>query len=78
MNPLLAPAMVLPDTIEPYLALMVVGFVIGVYGHLARSRWLVAIGIAMIFLATALFPLIINATQEEPAERPPAPAPIGP
>ena len=78
MSPLLAPAMVLPDTIGPYLALMVLGFVIGVYGHLARARWLVAIGIAMIFLATALFPLIINATQEEPAERPPTPTPIGP
>jgi len=70
--------LVLPDTIGPYLALMVLGFAVGVYGHLARSRWLVAIGIAMIFFATALFPLIINATQDEPAQRPPAPAPIGP
>ena len=75
----LAPlATLLPDTIGPYISLMVIGFVIGVFGHLARSRWLVAIGIAMVFLATALFPLIINATQEEPAKRPPAPAPLGP
>jgi hypothetical protein len=69
----LHPAALLPDTIGPYLSLMVIGFLVGIAGHLARSRWMVAIGIGMVFLATALFPLIINATQEEPAERPPAP-----
>jgi hypothetical protein len=70
---LLAPAAALPDTIGPYISLMILGFVLGVFGHLSKSRWLVAIGIAMIFLATALFPLIINATEEEPARRPSAP-----
>ena len=78
MSDLVPLAAVLPDSIGPYLSLMVLGFFVGVFGHLSRSRWLVAIGIAMIFLATALFPLIINTTQEEPAKRPPAPAPLGP
>ena len=73
MRHLLVPVAVLPDTIGPYIALMILGFVLGVYGHLARSRWLVAIGILMIFLATAVFPLIINATEDEPARRPSAP-----
>jgi predicted benzoate:H+ symporter BenE len=76
VSPLLVPATVLPETIGPYISLMILGFVLGVFGHLSRSRWLVAIGIAMIFLATALLPLIINATQEEPAKRPTLP--IGP
>ena len=73
MSRLLVLASVLPDSIGPYISLMILGFVLGVFGHLSRSRWLVAIGIAMIFLATALFPLIINATEEEPAKRPTLP-----
>jgi hypothetical protein len=61
----------LPDTIEPYLALMIGGFVIAVYGHLAKARWLVAIGIIMIFLATLLFPLALQFFADEPP--PPGP-----
>ena len=64
-------AALLPETIEPYLALMVGGFVIAIYGHLARLRWLVAIGIIMVLLATLLFPLALQFFAEEPP--PPGP-----
>ena len=41
----------------PYVALLVVGFVVGIFGHLIRSRVTIVLGIAMIFLATVLLPL---------------------
>jgi hypothetical protein len=45
---------------RPYVALMLVGFVIGVIGHVTRTRGLVALGIGLIFLATFLLPLAAN------------------
>ena len=60
----------LPHTISPYLTLMLVGFVLGAAGHLYKSRLVVGIGIAMIFLATLLLPLALIATEDEPASSP--------
>jgi hypothetical protein len=60
----------LPHTISPYLTLMLVGFVLGTAGHLYKSRLVVGIGIAMIFLATLLLPLALVATEEEPPSNP--------
>jgi hypothetical protein len=62
--PLLAD--LLPNTISPYISLMILGFFVGSFGHLARSRLIVGIGIAMIFAATLLLPLAVIATEEEP------------
>jgi hypothetical protein len=56
----------LPRSIGPYVSLMVLGFVVGILGHLTRSRWLVAIGVLMIFLATLVFPLARIATEDNP------------
>jgi hypothetical protein len=61
----------LPDSIGPYIVLMGAGFVVAVLGHLSRSRWMVAIGLIMIFLATVLFPLALQLFSEEPP--PPGP-----
>jgi hypothetical protein len=66
-------ASVLPDRIEPYVAMMGLGFLVGAFGHLARSRWLVVIGIALIFLATLLFPIAINLFNEPPEQSGPVP-----
>lgn len=46
----------------PFIALMAVGFLVGIAGHVYRSRWLVGTGIAMIFVATLLLPLLLYAT----------------
>jgi hypothetical protein len=62
----------LPEGITPYITLMAVGFIVGIYGHLLRSRWVVAIGVIMIFLATLLFPLAIHVLEDRP-EPPPGP-----
>ena len=42
---------------------MTLGFVIGVTGHVYRSRPMVATGIGLIFIATLLLPLAIYATE---------------
>jgi hypothetical protein len=57
---------ILPETVGPYVSLMMVGFAIGVLGHLARSRWLVAVGIILVFLAAAAFPLALNVFSDKP------------
>jgi hypothetical protein len=61
----------LPHSIGPYVGLMLAGFAVAVIGHLSRSRWLVAVGVIMILLATLLFPLALQLTTDEPP--PPGP-----
>jgi len=59
-------AALLPHSASPYIALMLIGFAIGILGHLSGARWLVATGIVLVFLGAFLFPLAINLTQESP------------
>ena len=47
----------------PFIVLMALGFVVGVAGHVYRSRSLVATGIGLILIATLLLPLAIYATE---------------
>lgn len=63
---------VLPNTIAPYITLMILGFAVGTFGHMAGSQVTVGIGIAMIFVACLLAPLALVATEDEP-ETPGAP-----
>jgi hypothetical protein len=57
---------ILPHSISPYLSLMVLGFGVGTLGHIGRNRFMVGLGIAMIFLATLLLPLAVIATHNTP------------
>ncbi len=57
---------ILPESVGPYVSLMMVGFLVGVIGHLSRSRWLVAVGILLVFLAAAAFPLALNVLSDKP------------
>jgi len=68
-------AVTLPESIWPYIGLMVGGFLIGAIGHGAKSRVLVAIGVVMIFLATLLFPIALQLFAEEPPP-PKGPVPV--
>jgi len=43
-----------------YLVLLGVGFVIAVLGHLTRTKTLIAVGLALIFLATLILPLYFH------------------
>jgi hypothetical protein len=60
-------ALVLADSFRtsptPFIALMLGGFAVGVFGHLYGSRLIVGIGVAMIFLATLLIPLALSIGQ---------------
>ena len=47
-------ATLLPHSAGPYIALMLIGFGIGILGHLSGARWLVAAGIVLIFLGAFL------------------------
>jgi hypothetical protein len=44
----------------PFIALMLGGFAVGTFGYLYGSRFIVAIGVGMIFLATLLIPLALS------------------
>ncbi len=65
------PAAILPESIDPYVSLMIAGFLIAILGHLSRSRWLIALGIILVFLAAAAFPLALNVFNDQP--EPPGP-----
>ena len=47
------------DKLGPYAAVMGVGFLIGVYGHVIKSRTLILIGIAMVGLVSAYFAFFV-------------------
>jgi len=61
-------ATLLPHSGTPYLVLMALGFAIGILGHLSGSRWLVAIGVILIFLGVLVFPLALNLTESTPPQ----------
>jgi hypothetical protein len=41
----------------PFIVLMGIGFVVGIGGHVYKSKTAIAAGIGMIFVATILLPL---------------------
>ena len=58
-------AVLLPQTIGPYIALVLCGFAIGILGHLSSSRALVAAGVILIALGAFLFPLALDLTTDK-------------
>jgi hypothetical protein len=59
---LLTLAALLPQSVTPYVALMLAGFAVGILGHLAGARWLVAAGVILIALGAMLLPLVAHIT----------------
>jgi sulfite exporter TauE/SafE len=66
-----SPFAALPRSFGPYATLMLLGFFVGILGHLFRARWLVAIGVLLIFIGAFLLPLALKATTND--EPPPPP-----
>jgi hypothetical protein len=59
----------------PYVALMLIGFGVGILGHLTRNRVLIASGIALICLGALLLPFVAGlGTNDHP---PPSAEPRG-
>jgi sulfite exporter TauE/SafE len=80
MGPLAAVATLvadLPRNFGPYVTLMLLGFVLGILGHLSRSRWLVTIGIILIVTGAFILPLLLKASTNDAPPPPPHPAMIG-
>jgi hypothetical protein len=46
-----------------FIVMFAVGFLIGIVGHLAKSRLLVGFGVLLVFLATVLIPIALQATR---------------
>ena len=46
-------------SLGPFIALLVVGFAVGVLGHLIRSSLVIALGIGLVFIATVVGPLVL-------------------
>jgi len=63
-------ALALPQTISPYLYLMLAGFVVGILGHLLRLKILIGSGILMIALATLLLPMALVLSEDQPDQAP--------
>jgi hypothetical protein len=42
------------------IVLLALGFLIGTFGHIIRSRTMVAVGIVLVFAATVLLPIALN------------------
>jgi len=61
-------AELLPRSAGPYIALILIGFAVGILGHLSSARWLVVAGILLITLGAFLFPVAVNFTQESPRQ----------
>ena len=59
-------AALLPHSIGPYIALVLIGFAVGILGHLSSSRSLVLAGVILIALGAFLFPVALNLTTEAP------------
>ena len=58
-------AALLPQSIGPYIALVLCGFAVGILGHLSSSRAMVAAGVILIALGAFLFPLALDLTTDK-------------
>ena len=48
---------------KAFIVLLLLGFAIGTLGHIYKSKTMVAVGIAMVFLATVAIPVFLSATR---------------
>ena len=65
MHDLLLPSAALPQSPGAYIAIVGVGFAIGILGHLTKLRWLVGIGIALIVVGALLLPFAAGIPSDE-------------
>jgi hypothetical protein len=52
--------------LAPYLVVLAIGFAVGAYGHAAKSRVLIALGILLIIAAVVLFQLEVRNEPDNP------------
>ncbi len=53
--------------VTPFVILLLVGFVVGAYGHAGKMRWLIGLGILIIVVAVVLFQIeVFNGGKGKP------------
>ena len=57
--PILVPA-ALPTSVGPYMAVMAVGFLIGIAGHMSRSRVLIVVGILIVGTVAVVVAFVVG------------------
>jgi hypothetical protein len=64
LNPDQGPSQTGDFRVDPafFFILLGAGFLIGAFGHIIKSRTIVAVGVILIFLATVFIPIALNAT----------------
>lgn len=50
----------LPTSVGPYIGVLAAGFLIGIAGHLSRSRALILTGILIVALDAAIFAFVVG------------------
>jgi hypothetical protein len=50
----------LPTSVGPYAAILAVGFVIGIAGHVSHSRMLILTGILLVGAAAVIFAFVVG------------------
>ncbi len=58
-------AALLPNSPGPYVAMLLIGFATGALGHMVRQRWLVVVGVALIFFGALFFPIAVKLTTDK-------------
>ena len=54
------PLAVLSSNPGPYAAVIAVGFLVGIYGHLSKSRTLIVAGILLVGLVSGYFAFVVG------------------
>ncbi|HTR76296.1 MAG TPA: hypothetical protein VMH33_13660 [Solirubrobacterales bacterium] len=65
MTDLSLPSAALPQSPGAYIAIVGVGFFVGICGHVFKVRWLVGVGIALIILGALLLPFAAGIPSDE-------------
>jgi hypothetical protein len=65
VHDLFPPLAALPHSLGPYIALVLVGFGVGILGHLTKIRWLIGVGIALIVVGALLLPFAAGLPSSE-------------
>lgn len=48
----------------PFIVLVLLGFLIGIFGHITKSKPMIIFGIALIFIVTTVLPVLLLAGQD--------------
>ena len=54
------PLLALTNDPGPYAGVIAFGFIVGIYGHLSKARWLIVTGILIVGLVSSYFAFVVG------------------